>query len=348
MIRPLLPVWLLVVLLVPLLVLCGGQLVRAVRGRSGAVRWSLRTVGVLALVVIGLGPSVARPTEEQVGVGVDVFLVVDRTGSMAAEDYADGAPRLDGVRADLPALVAAVPGARYSILAWDSETIRQLPLSADGRAVEAWAQTLQQESTPSSQGSRLDRPLEALREALTSAQEAQPGHVRLVFLLSDGETTAADGTVESFAELAPLVDGGAVLGYGTAEGGQMQRSDGTGYILGSDGQPGVSHLDEDALRTLAEQLGVAYLHRDGPDDAALAALVGDVDAQTEVRAEGRVVQVWSPAVWPAAAVLVLLLAAEAWLLIDGWTPVHRPRRGAGRRPRTTTPAPAPEITGADR
>jgi Ca-activated chloride channel family protein len=346
MIRPLLPLWLLVLLLAPLLALCAWQLARAVRGRSGTLRWGLRTAGVLALVVIGLGPSVARPTEQQVGVGVDVFLVVDRTGSMAAEDYADGLPRLDGVRADLPALVAAVPGARYSILAWDSETLRQLPLSADGRAVDAWAQTLQQDSTPSSQGSRLDRPLGALQDALVSAQEQQPGHVRLVFVLSDGETTTADGEVASFADLAPLVDGGGVLGYGTAEGGRMRSSNGSGYILGADGQPGVSHLDEDALRTMAEQLGVEYLHRDGPDDAALAALVGDVDAQTEVRAEGRVVQVWSPAVWPAAAVLVALLGVEVWLLIGGWAPVHRPRT-----PRTTRPAGSPrpaETTGADR
>ncbi|HEY0217587.1 MAG TPA: VWA domain-containing protein [Cellulomonas sp.] len=333
MIRPLVPVWLLVLLTAPLLVLCVRQAVVALRrrrasvGASGGGRWWLRAAGVVALVVIGLGPSVARPSGEQVGVGVDVFLVVDRTGSMAAEDYADGAPRLDGVRADLPALVAAVPGARYSILSWDSQATRQLPLSGDGRAVDAWAQTLRQETTATSTGSRLDRPMAALRTALTSAAEQQPGHVRLVFVLSDGEQTA-DGEVASFAELAPLVDGGGVLGYGTAEGGQMQTSDGEGYILGADGQPGVSHLDESALRTLADQLGVTYLHRDGPDDAALAALVADVQGESEVRADGRFVQVWSPAVWPAAAVLVLLLVVEVWLLVGGWTPVRRRPGGA--------------------
>ncbi|HEY0189347.1 MAG TPA: VWA domain-containing protein [Cellulomonas sp.] len=345
MIRPLLPVWLLVLLTGPLLVLCGraALLARRAARRSGgtdrsgdALRWRLRTVGVLALVAIGLGPSVARTSNERIGVGVDVFLVVDRTGSMAAEDYLDGTTRLDGVRQDLPALVAAVPGARYSIISWDSEATRQLPLSADGRAVDAWAQTLRQESTATSSGSRLDRPLAALRTALTTAAEAQPGHVRLVFVLSDGEQTG-EGDAASFTELAPLIDGGAVLGYGTAEGGQMMTSDGDGYILGADGQPGVSHLDEAALTTLAGQLGVTYLHRAGPDDAALAALVDGVEAQSEVRADDREVQLWSPVVWPAAVVLVLLLVAEGWWLIDGWTVVRRPRTGPdGRRPREVT------------
>lgn len=344
-IHPLLPLPLLLILLVPLLAFCVLQAVAARRaaapstpapvdGGSGArrrrrgvvpgssVHWWLRSVAVLALAVIGLGPALPKPSEEEVGVGVDVFLVVDRTGSMAAEDYGDGQPRLDGVRADLPAVVQAVPGARYSILAWDSEATRQLPLSSDGAAVGTWASTLRQEATDQSQGSAIDRPLDALRTALETAAENEPGHVRLVFFLSDGEQTD-DGEVRSYAEMADLVDGGAVLGYGTAEGGRMLRDDGASYIQDTDGSDAVSTIDEDALRTVAEDLGLTYLHRSGAGDTDLAEVVGDVQAESEVRAEGRVVTIWNPVVWPAAAVLLLALLGEMWLLVVGWVRLGR-------------------------
>ena len=328
--RPLIPLAGLIILLVPLLAFCVWQLFLArkdgnSRGIGGVWHWSLRVVAVLALAVIGAGPSVSKPNSQEVGVGVDVFLVVDRTGSMVAEDYVDGSTRLSGVQADLAGLVAAVPGARYSILSWDSSASRQLPLSSDGQAVVSWADTLRQEPTAQSSGSNLGRPVELLAEALDNAAAAQPNHVRLVFFLSDGESTD-DEPVPSYSSMSSLVDGGAVLGYGTPEGGRMLKDDGSGYIQDSAGQDAVSVLDEAALQTVADELGIPYLHRVGPDQAQLDGLVGDVEAESELRAEGRQIMIWNPVVWPAAIALAVILLVEAWLLVRGWVPLRRRTR----------------------
>lgn len=330
--RPLIPVAALIVLLVPLLAFCVWQaFVQRTSSTGGSGRglavggtehWVLRIVAVIALAVIGAGPSVSRPSSQEVGVGVDVFLVVDRTGSMVAEDYVDGSTRLSGVQQDLPALVQAVPGARYSILSWDSSATRQLPLSSDGQAVRSWADTLRQEPTAQSRGSNVGRPVELLADALQSAAEAQPNHVRLVFFLSDGESTD-DEEVPSYASMASLVDGGAVLGYGTPEGGRMRKDDGSGYITDSSGAEAVSVIDEAALQTVATELGIPYVHRVGPDQAQLTDLVGDVQGESELRAEGRQIMIWNPVVWPAAIVLTLILLVEAWLLVRGWVPMRR-------------------------
>lgn len=336
--RPLLPVAVLLAVLVPTLVLC---LVLAVR-RRGRVRlvWVVRAAAVLAVTAIGLGPSVPTARATEAGVAVDVFFVVDRTGSMAAEDWADGLPRLEGVRHDVPALVAAVPGARYSIISWDSEATRQLPLTTDARAVTSWAQTARQEITAFSTGSAVDRPLEALTRALEGSVERDPSHVRLVFLLSDGERTTP-GETASFAELADLVDGGAVLGYGTSEGGPMRSYDGSldpdpdaPYIVDdSTGERALSRIDEEELRAVAEQLGVGYTLRTGPDP--VEALVEDLDAE-QIAADGRrELSTWSAVTWPAAVLLVLLLALEVGTTVHDWT-VSRRRRGV----RAEAPAPA--------
>ncbi|MBX9245989.1 VWA domain-containing protein [Actinotalea ferrariae] len=327
--RPLIPVWILLLVLLPALVFAVRE---ALHARGGVRRsWFVRAGAVAAVTAIGLGPSVPTTTDEQLGVAVDVFFVVDRTGSMAAEDWSDERlPRLDGMRHDLPGLVAAVPGARYSIIAWDSQASRQLPLTTDARAVRSWAQTARQEITAFSSGSLVDRPLEPLQRALVGAAERDPGHVRLVFFLSDGEQTT-DGEPASYEAVADLVDGGAVLGYGTAEGGPMRSYDGAlepdpeaPYIVDdATGEQAVSRIDEAALQAVAEQLGVPYVHRTGPDD--VAGLVEGLDPE-EIASDGRRdTELWQAVTWPLALVVAALLGVEAWTTARGWAPLRRRR-----------------------
>ncbi|QTE28119.1 VWA domain-containing protein [Pengzhenrongella sicca] len=359
------PLWALMATLGPVLVLAVVQAVRS--GRSGAagragpadgatrLAWIRRAALVAVVAVIGLCPATATSQEDAAGVDVEMFFVVDRTGSMAAEDWgtgvadadadvaaatagdgelAAGGTRLDGARADVVSLVADVPGARYSVLTFDSQASRQLPLTSDARAVGTWAQTVRQEITAYSQGSLTDRPLAALRSALAGAADRNPSHVRLVFFLSDGEQTA-DGEPASYADLAPLVDGGAVLGYGTEAGGRMRSYDGA-FVLDPDApyiQDGesdaLSRLDEATLQATADQLGVAYVHRTGP--AETASIVAGVDPD-QLAADGRRdVTTYSDLTWPFAALAVVLLAGEAWGAAT--------RRGRARGPRTRRSAP---------
>lgn len=322
------PVWALVLVLTPLVgVVLAGWLAARRSGDPGA--WPRRGAMVLATVVIGLAPAVPAETRT-VETNAEVFFVVDRTGSMAAEDHDGARPRLDGVREDVAALVEALPAARYSIIGFDSQAARQLPLTTDARAVRTWTQTLRQEITDYSAGSSLDRPLPALTEALEGAAERNPANVRLVFLLTDGENTegAPPTAAAGYEALAPLVDAGAVLGYGTAQGGRMRSYDGTGTTgAGTDAPfildhtrpgspPAVSRIDEDNLRRLAAALDVPYTHRVSP--GGLAELVAGVDVE-ELAADGRRdISTYRDVTWPVALVLAGLLAWEAYVLAARW------------------------------
>lgn len=315
------PLWLLIVVFAPLLVLA----IWKIRTTHGDRRtdWLRRTGILVCLLGIGLTPAIPRTDQAALISNVEMFFVVDRTGSMAAEDYNGSEARLVGVQNDLIALTEEMPAARYTIIGFDSQATQQLPMTTDARAVQTWAETVSQEITNYSAGSSIDRPLEELTRSLNSAAERNPGNVRLVFMLSDGENTegsSSDGAgFESFAELEPLVDGGAVLGYGTAEGGNMRSYDGTSdtgygteapYITDDTGNPAVSSIDEDSLRTLADQLGVEYTHRIEPN--SVADLVADVDVG-EITSDGRRdVTSYQDVYWPFAVLLALLLAWEAW------------------------------------
>ncbi|MFC4554641.1 vWA domain-containing protein [Georgenia faecalis] len=342
------PLWAIVAVLGALLVL---SVVLALRTRGAT--WWRRAGMVVCLAVIALAPAVPASTTT-VRSNAELYFVVDRTGSMAAEDYDDGRPRLDGVRNDITALVDAMPGARYSVIAFDSQATRQLPLTTDSRAVDTWADTLVQEITVYSAGSLIDRPLEALTTTLEGAAERNPENVRIVFFLSDGENTDGDAASEdaelaSFAGLAPLVDGGAVLGYGTAEGGQMRTYDGTPqtgpgtdapWIL-DESQPGsppaLSRIDETSLRRVAEQLEVDYVHRTAPTD--VSSLVAGLDVE-DIAADGRRdVTVYADVWWPAAIVLALLLVWEAFALVRA-VPRNEPPVRDAVPPAAGPPAPS--------
>lgn len=95
-------------------------------------------------------------------------------------------------------------------------------------------------------------------------------------------------------------DGTSDTGYGTE----------APYITDDTGNPAVSSIDEDSLRTLADQLGVEYTHRIEPN--SVADLVADVDVG-EITSDGRRdVTSYQDVYWPFAVLLALLLAWEAW------------------------------------
>ena len=298
-----------------------------------------RRVGLAVVVVLLLaGPS--RPTYENVVVSnVEVYLVVDRTGSMAAEDWAGGPEagggiRLDGVKQDLAAIRDAYPEASVSIIALDSAAARELPLTTDTNAVTSWIDSLGQEITDRSAGSSLERALPLLVQTLTNAAENSAQNARLVYILSDGEATddgtgAAEASAAgvSWEQLEPLVDGGAVLGYGTAEGGKMREfgvSDTASSVNGSQppyivdpmtGEDAVSVPDTAKLEAVAQAMDVDYLQRTGgPEDAATTAFTDqDVD---EILSDGRQRNRTTQYVtWPLGVLAAVLLAWELGSLV---------------------------------
>lgn len=317
--RPLLP-WA-VLLLVGLVGTgaCVLGLLRASPTTSSRVGWAARMVMVWALVAIAAQPS--STTTVPVGTAtsnVDVLLVVDRTGSMAAQDWNGDQPRLDGVRADIATLVEALPGVRWSVLAWDSQAVRTLPFTSDAHALTSWTASLRQEITAYSGGSQIDRPLEKLTEVIADEAERRPQALQYVVILSDGESTL-DGPTTSFRGLRDHVAGGAVLGYGTNTGGQMRSYNGAvdpdpdaPWITDDAGAPAVSRIDEQVLTAVADQLGVPYLHRTGPDSADLVAWAKDLDRVTRTE-PGRTASTYLAQTWPMAILLALALAVEVVL-----------------------------------
>lgn len=329
--NPVLPGWLLLLLAVGLGGFAVWRLVAVRRDRRSALRWLARLGMVVLLLAIALRPTI--PTDGQgpkASGGLEVYFVVDTTSSMAAEDWGDGEPRLDGVRADIAAIVDRLEGAQFSLVTFDAVAVQRVPLTTDSSAMESAASVLRQEVTTYSRGSSIDEAVPELAGLLAEADELNPDQRRVLFYLGDGEQTA-DTAPGSFAELAPFLAGGAVLGYGTAEGGRMQEYFGEAptqfgdtatsppadpgvpaeptYITDyTTGEQALSRLDAAALQVVAGELGVQYVHRE--EGASVAPALDGIDVGQLTVQEGEpdsVVELYWVFVIPFGALVLLEL-----------------------------------------
>ena len=311
--QPIWPWWVMVPVILAAVVVLAWTAVRSRAGRGG-LRGALLPAGLVVLLLLAaLRPGVPGGSVRAAATDVNVFFVVDTTSSIAAEDYGNGSPRLDGVRKDIMAVAGELAGARFSMITFDSQAVVRMPLTTDASALDTLTGVLEPQVTVYSTGSSVTVARTLLNERLKAARDSHPERARIVYYLGDGEQTSGKAP-EPMRVDASLVNGGAVLGYGTAQGGRMKEKTnyssaaGTDYIQdrsGGSAGDAVSRIDEDMLRGIAAQLGVPYVHRAAGDAVApmmQAARPGALK-ETSESLEGRVELYWAPAL--AAFVLAL-------------------------------------------
>ncbi|WP_295692878.1 VWA domain-containing protein [Lapillicoccus sp.] len=298
---------------------------------------SRRSAMVALLLVAAVRPGMPGGEITVSASDLDVYFLIDTTSSVMAQDYAGGQPRLAGVRADVKGIAAQLPGARYTVMSFDHQTVTRLPLTSDANALASSVDTLLAETSTWSQGSSVTVARTALSDALDHGRATHPERARLVFYLGDGEQTA-DTAPDPFDIDPTLVNGGAVLGYGSTQGGRMKQT-GTrredDILDPSTGQPALSKIDEKELRAIAGQLKVPYLHRTSDDGAA--SIVSEValkdtasltSADATQAAVGRTEYYW--------VFLLALAALAAWDLGVSVAAATALRAGR-RRPDDVTP-----------
>ena len=303
--EPLLPWWGVLLLLLPLIAFTIYMLIKQLQIPKTHRQWKqvLRLSSLIILLLLaGLGPSVPGDRSPAGMINLDVVVVIDRTPSMSAEDYDTAKQRLDGVRSDVKQLATALSGARISIVTFGETAQVVLPFTTDTASIIQASSVLDQEISLYVKGTTIDRPIEAAQKLLTKSQHDHPTRGRLLFYLGDGEQTIKQAP-KSFAQLKPLISGGAVLGYGTSTGGNMPLY--FGYRLYTDDTApkkyiddltmrgtseyvkAVSKIDETNLKTIASDLGLKYQHRENLSqpissvvDASRARVVGDSHRET--------------------------------------------------------------------
>ena len=185
---------------------------------------------------------------------------------MNALDYNGSSKRLDGVKDDCKYIIDNLIGARFSVITFDNNSKIMIPFTYDSNITYDSIEIISPINELYAKGTSLNTPLDNMLKVLQNNDNSN--RINVVFFISDGEITD-NSKLKSFKKLSKYIDNGAVLGYGTIDGGYMktnyQYSENNDYIKdysSSSFQNAVSKIDENNLKKISSDLNIDYIHMD--------------------------------------------------------------------------------------
>lgn len=256
-INPIIPIWLMVIL-------CVGMLFLKRRNMRAYIRQIIAVVLIFLINLRIMVPSANVSTNTQT-LDTYVLFVVDDTISMLARDYDGDTERLTAVKKDCSHIIEQLDGAKFAVISFNNNANLVAPYTDNSEYANDVIDSLYPLDSLYARGTSMNVCLDVMTDTLKRAREKADGSV-VVFFISDGEITNED-KLESFKAAAKYVDGGAVLGYGTKDGGNMYvksyytdqeelLEDTSGYPR----KPAVSKIDEKNLKSIADDLGISYIN----------------------------------------------------------------------------------------
>lgn len=229
-------------------------LARQLRTTAWAVipKFFLRTGALALLLAALLGPSFGEAQRELVAEGKDIYLAVDVSKSMDANDVAPS--RLEKVKFELNKLVKTLSGSRFGLLVFSTEAYVHAPLTSDQTALTTFIASLSTRLVPNS-GTNLCSAIDLAVSKLLKGPKADT-QTKVIVVLTDGEDF---GACES-QELRRLRSYGIplyIVGVGN-EGGSTIPS-GNGVMRDKEGKVVRTRLNRDYLRQLAQEARGSYL-----------------------------------------------------------------------------------------
>jgi Ca-activated chloride channel family protein len=212
----------------------------------------------LVLLTAMAGPRFGYTDVRLFQPGDNLLILLDVSRSMETADVAPS--RLGRARQEIQDLIMQNRRLRLGLIAFASVPHVIAPVTEDSRTILLALPALATDLARL-QGSRLHGALDRAEILLESLPEES---ARSLLLISDGDFDEP-GVVERVRELRATGITLHALGIGTRNGGDVPGARGT-PLVGPEGAPVRSRLDEDQLKALAEAGGGLYRHADYRDD----------------------------------------------------------------------------------
>ncbi len=225
-----------------------------------------RNKDLIALVVLFLvilaaaGPQFGSKLKEVKQRGVDVFIAMDTSRSMLAEDVPP--TRLERAKRALGVLIDKLQGNRIGIIAFAKRAVIQCPLTSDTDAARMFLEVLDDKAVPE-QGTSIG---DAIRLALESFPKDDKSG-RAIVLLTDGEDHSSDPT----GAAKEAKKQGVVLftiGIGTSKGEVIKDRDENGKVVSFhkyNGEMVMSRMDDGLLNEIATLTNGRYYRASSTD-----------------------------------------------------------------------------------
>ena len=235
--------------------------------------------------------------------GIDLYIAVDVSNSMNAEDIVPS--RLERSKQAINKLISEMRGDRIGVIVFADKAFVQLPITTDYSAARMFLSTINTKLV-ASQGT-------AIAEAINLALKSFPdeAHSRAIVIISDGEDHENDAAVKAAQEAAKQGVRIYTIGMGLPDGAPIpeynQYGHQTGYRKDGNGNTIITRLDEQMLQKIASAGNGIYV-RASNSNVGLSKIYEDISKLDKTEIEAKVFTDYEDQFqWFVGAAIVLLL-----------------------------------------
>jgi Ca-activated chloride channel family protein len=233
---------------------------------------ALQTAAVLFLVLALARPQFGTKLKTVQREGQDVFIALDVSLSMTAEDIKPN--RLEKAKHEIGSFIDKLHGDRIGLIAFSGKAFIQCPLTLDYGAAKMFLDAMTPDLIPV--------PGTAVAEAITRAAGSFAGQERkhkILILITDGEDHEGDpiAAAKAAAGEGVVID---AVGIGYSQGVPIpltdERGDPAGFKKDRNGEVVMTRLDEITLQKIVLETGGKY-YRATPGENELDKIYGDLE-----------------------------------------------------------------------
>ena len=243
-------------------------LLNRVKHSSIRLRSRLIILGIIFILLASVGPQIGMKLTELTRQGVDIFILIDTSSSMNAEDVKPS--RMEKAKYELGRLLNNLEGDRVGLIAFSGSAHLHCPLTEDYSASHLFL-NMMDTGLITSQGTDLAAAIQLALEYVKDDDEK----FKVFVLVSDGEDH--QGEAVSLAEQAR--DLGIIihtLGVGTPAGGPIpiynEKGNRQEFKKNNSGNVVTSMLNESMLNEIAHITGGIYIRVENQVNAIMPLL----------------------------------------------------------------------------
>jgi Ca-activated chloride channel family protein len=239
-----------------------GVLFPSFSGFKNTIKFSIVIVSIFLLIIAAANPQVGTKMEEVKQTGIDVFILLDVSLSMQAEDIKPN--RLEKAKFQISNLINRLRGDRIGLVIFSGEAYIQIPLTTDYSAANLFLSAVDFNSVP--------QPGTAIASAISLALKSFDKSVstqKVIIIITDGEDHEGDIN-KALSEAESMDVKIFTIGLGTIGGSPIPLYNARGVQVGfkkdKEGNTVLTKLDEETLKQIASSANGIYYRGSNYED----------------------------------------------------------------------------------
>lgn len=254
--------------------------------RKAVFKFSLRTTYIALLIITLLGPSFGIEREEIKAVGKDIFMLVDLSQSMNANDVRPS--RLRKAKHELLRISESFKSDRIGLIIFTSEAFLYCPLTYDKNIINLYINSLNTDlvlNNSTEFAPAIDLAIEKFDSTKESLRESIKN--RITILVSDGEDfgEGLNPTLKNAKKRNMRI---FTLGIGTKQGSKIPNK--YGFVKDQNGKTTITKLDNNTLLKIADASGGEYfeISRNNNETEQLIEAIKSIRGELQVSKEAEI------------------------------------------------------------